>query len=98
MAVFVVAGGLGMGLTVALVTGLFLVRLLDRIRPVVDVAHLGWLHRRGGRGQVRWWLVTTSAIASAISGKARSRSPDSRSLSANDPAATLTSTIGGTAP
>jgi hypothetical protein len=97
MAVFVVAGGLGMGLTVALVTGLFLVRLLDRIRPVVDVAHLGWLHRRGGRGQVRW-LVTTSAIASAISGKARSRSPDSRSLSANDPAATLTSTIGGTAP
>jgi hypothetical protein len=33
IAVFGVVGGLGMGLTVALVTGLFLVRLLDRVRP-----------------------------------------------------------------
>ena len=41
MAVLGVAGGLGMGLTVALVTGLFLVRLLDRVRPAVDVAHMG---------------------------------------------------------
>jgi hypothetical protein len=40
MAVFVVAGGLGMGLTVALLLAV-LVRLLDRVRPVVDVAHLG---------------------------------------------------------
>jgi hypothetical protein len=40
MAVFVVAGGLGMGLTVALLLAV-LVRSLDRIRPVVDVAHLG---------------------------------------------------------
>jgi hypothetical protein len=40
MAVFGVAGGLGMGLTVALVTGLFLVRLLNRVRPAVDMTHL----------------------------------------------------------
>jgi hypothetical protein len=33
IAVFGVVGGLGMGLAVALVTGLFLVRLLDRARP-----------------------------------------------------------------
>ena len=33
VAVFGVVGGLGMGLTVALVTGLFLLRLLDRARP-----------------------------------------------------------------
>jgi hypothetical protein len=39
-AVFGVAGGLGMGFTVALVTGLFLVRLLDRARPAEDVTHL----------------------------------------------------------
>jgi hypothetical protein len=30
---FGMAGGLGMGLAVALVTGLFLVRLLDRAKP-----------------------------------------------------------------
>jgi hypothetical protein len=55
MAVFGVAGGLGMGLTVALVTGLFLVRLLDRVRPAVDVpiwaectAAAGWLRFGGG--------------------------------------------------
>ena len=35
MAAFGVVGGLGMGLTVALVTGLFLVRLLDRAKPAV---------------------------------------------------------------
>ena len=35
IALFGVVGGLGMGLTVALVTGLFLVRLLDRVRPTV---------------------------------------------------------------
>jgi hypothetical protein len=33
IAAFGVAGGLGMGLTVALITGLFLVRLLDRAKP-----------------------------------------------------------------
>ena len=33
IAAFGVAGGLGMGLVVALVTGLFLVRLLDRANP-----------------------------------------------------------------
>jgi hypothetical protein len=35
IAAFGVVGGLGMGLTVALVTGLFLVRLLDRVKPAV---------------------------------------------------------------
>lgn len=34
IAAFGVLGGLGMGLTVALVTGLYLVRLLDRAKPV----------------------------------------------------------------
>jgi hypothetical protein len=34
IATFGVLGGLGMGLTVALVTGLYLVRLLDRAKPV----------------------------------------------------------------
>jgi hypothetical protein len=33
VAAFGAAGGLGMGLTIALVTGLFLVRLLDRAKP-----------------------------------------------------------------
>jgi hypothetical protein len=33
IAAFGVAEGLGMGLAVALVTGLFLVRLLDRAKP-----------------------------------------------------------------
>jgi hypothetical protein len=36
IAAFGVLGGLGMGLTVALVTGLFLVRLLDRAKPAVS--------------------------------------------------------------
>jgi hypothetical protein len=35
IAAFGMVGGLGMGLTVALVTGLFLVRLLDRAKPTV---------------------------------------------------------------
>jgi NhaP-type Na+/H+ or K+/H+ antiporter len=35
IAVFGVLGGVGMGLTVGLVTGLFLVRLLDRAKPAV---------------------------------------------------------------
>jgi hypothetical protein len=34
IATFGVLGGLGMGLTVALITGLYLVRLLDRAKPV----------------------------------------------------------------
>jgi len=81
-AVFGVAGGLGMGFTVALVTGLFLVRLLDHARP----------------DQARWWPVTTSATTSTTWGSARSRAPERRSPSASEPAATLTSTIGGTKP
>jgi NhaP-type Na+/H+ or K+/H+ antiporter len=36
IAVFGVLGGVGMGLTVGLVTGLFLVRLLDRAKPAVS--------------------------------------------------------------
>jgi hypothetical protein len=36
VAAFGVLGGLGMGLTVALITGLFLVRLLDRAKPAVS--------------------------------------------------------------
>lgn len=35
IAAFGVVGGLGMGLTVALVTGRFLIRLLDRVKPAV---------------------------------------------------------------
>jgi hypothetical protein len=40
IAVFGVVGGLAMGLTVALVTGLFLVRLLDRVRSAVSHCNL----------------------------------------------------------
>lgn len=47
IAVFGVVGGLGMGLTVALVTGLFLLRLLDRARP--DTA--GEVGVRGAAGR-----------------------------------------------
>jgi hypothetical protein len=38
IAAFGVVGGLGMGLMVALVTGLFLVRLLDRAKPTLPEA------------------------------------------------------------
>ena len=38
IAAFGVVGGLGMGLMVALVTGLFLVRLLDRAKPTLPQA------------------------------------------------------------
>jgi hypothetical protein len=36
VAAFGIVGGLGMGLTVALVTGQFLIRLLDRGRPAAS--------------------------------------------------------------
>src|SRR4029453_11671915 len=59
--------------------------------------HQSCVTARRGAPQARWPL-TTSATTSTTSGSARSRAAERRSPAVNDPAATLTSTIGGTAP